>query len=508
VTADRKQPSQSYRPVWDERNQGFHPQEEPQDRGSAGYAVAFLMLLALAVLCVAGFLVVRLLLPDSSPVVLPKFETWTPSPTAGGPTQQATAVPNTPVLGEALVSITPEQGYVNTLITVTGQGWWPGEPVFVFLRSRDEGDGRGYSYAAAVADEQGNMRTALTFPNEVRWIGQEWADVIARGSRSGREASTRFTLVAPAPTATQPPPTPRPTLPSTNTPLPTDTPTPSPTPTPELVITDWRGEYFANPSLSGEPALVRNDVNIAFDWGAGSPGAGLPPDGFSARWTQQIRFSEGSYRFVAAADDGLRFWIDGQLLVDQWHDQPLTPYTVDIDLAKGRHTLQLEYYEGVGGAAVELSWSRIEQSTATPTASPTPTITPTPPPSLSQTWHAEYYNNPDLGGQPVLVREDADVNFDWGSGSPGEGVPAEQFSARWTRDLWTAAATYRFILQADDGVRFWVDGVLLIDEWHVGTGDMYKAEVYLPEGVHNLRIEYYEIYLDAWIHYRSKVVSR
>jgi hypothetical protein len=504
VTVDRKQPSRSHRPMWDDRTQEFYPREEPAGRSSTGYAVAFLMLLALAVLCVAGYLVVRLLVPDSSPALLPKFETWTPSATAGGSEPQATSVPNTPVLGEALVSITPQQGYINTLITVAGQGWWPGEPVFIFLRSMVEGTGRGYSYAAAVADDQGNMRTAFTFPNESRWIGQEWADVIARGTRSEREASTRFTLVAPTPTPTQPPPTARPTLPPTSTPLPTDTPEPTLTPTPELVITDWRGEYFANLTLSGDPTFVRNDVAVAFDWGEGSPGAGVPVDRFSARWTRRLRFSEGSYRFVVAADDGVRFWLDGQLLVDEWHDTGLTSYSVDVDLTGGRHALQLEYYENLGGAAVELAWNRIEEPTATPTQTPTPTSQP----SLPETWHAEYYANPDLGGQPVLVREDADVNFDWGPGSPGASVPVDNFSARWTRDVWTPDANYRFILQADDGVRFWVDDRLLIDEWHISTGDSYRVKVHLSEGVHRLTIEYYEVFLDASIHYQERIISR
>jgi hypothetical protein len=514
VTVDREQRNKPYRAAWDEPDREFYPRPEPASRSSAGYAVAFLMLLALAVVCVAGFLVVRLLTPASSPAILPRFETWTPSPTTGSSEQQPTPISNTPIPGNAIVNINPGQGYINTLITVTGQGWWPGEPVFVFLRSKDEGDGRGYSYAAAVADDQGNMRTALTFPNELRWTGQEWADVIARGTRSGQEASIRFVLVAPTATATQPPPTARPTLPPTNTPLPTDTPAPTLTPTPELVITDWQGEYFRNPTLSGDPALVRNDVDIAFNWGEGSPAADIPADRFSARWTRRIRFDAGTYRFVAAADDGVRLWIDDQLFIDQWHDGALTSYSVDVDLVKGRHWIRLEYYENLGGAAVDLKWNRIEQATATPTWTPTPTLTPTPSatptaqPDLPQSWHAEYYANPDLVGQPVLVREDADVNFDWEFSSPGDAVPVDSFSARWTRDIWTSAATYRFTLQADDGVRFWVDGVLLVDEWHVSTGDSYRVEIPLAEGVHNLRIEYNEIYLTAAIHFRSKMLSR
>jgi hypothetical protein len=514
VTVDRKQRNRPYRTAWDEPGQEFYARQEPANRSGAGYAVAFLMLLALAVVCVAGFLVVRLLTPASSPGILPRFETWTPSPTARGAgdgspvAEQPTPIPDTPVPGNALVNIDPGQGYINTLITVSGQGWWPGEPVFVFLRSQDEGDGRGYSYAAAVADDQGNIRTAFTFPNELRWIGQQWADVIARGTRSGREASIRFVLVAPTATATAVPPTARPTQRPTNTPPPTHTPTPTLTPTPELVITDWQGEYFSNSTLSGNPALVRNDVGIDFNWGDGAPATGLPADRFSARWTRRVRFDEGTYRFIAAADDGVRLWIDDQLIIDQWHDGPLTPYSADVSLAKGRHSIRLEYYENVGGAAVNLTWARLEVATVTPTRTPTPTATPTSQPNLPDSWHGEYYANPDLMGEPVLVREDTDVDFDWGAGSPGSGLPADNFSVRWTRDIWTSAGDYRFVLQADDGVRFWVDGTLLVDEWHVGTGETYRVKVSLSEGVHSLRIEYNEIYLNASIHYDRKLVTR
>jgi hypothetical protein len=219
VTVDRNHSNRSYRAAW-ERNGALHQLDEPAERSSASLAVVFLMLLAIAVLCVAGFMIVRLLLPDSTPLALPQFVTWTPSPLPEQVEDQPTATSTIPVSGEVAVTVTPEQGYINTLITVVGEGWWPGEPVFVFLRSRDEGDGRGYSYAAAVADDDGRMRTAFTFPNEMRWIGQEWADIIARGSRSEREASTRFSLVPPTPTVTPVPPTGRPPPPPTHTPIP------------------------------------------------------------------------------------------------------------------------------------------------------------------------------------------------------------------------------------------------------------------------------------------------
>ncbi|HEX9074685.1 MAG TPA: PA14 domain-containing protein, partial [Anaerolineae bacterium] len=89
-----------------------------------------------------------------------------------------------------------------------------------------------------------------------------------------------------------------------------------PPPTAPPVITAWRGEYFGNPGLAGTPALVRDDPSVIFDWGTGAPGPGLPSESFSARWTRSLWFGEGLYRLYVRADDGVRLWVDGQLIVD------------------------------------------------------------------------------------------------------------------------------------------------------------------------------------------------
>jgi len=534
VTIHSTQPDRRFR-GWNEWEQPTIEQKEP---AGMGYAVALLMLLALIVLCVAGFFLFRALMPASPPVTLPALITATSSSTPAGTAPQPLASPTSAAQsGQARVGITPDRGYVNTLITVAGQGWWPGEAVFVFLRSPAEGEGRGYAYAAAVADGNGNFYTAFTFPNEVRWRGQAWADVIARGSRSGFEASTRFTLDVPTPTDTSPPPTPRPPLPPTDIPLPTDTPPPTATPfptftpTPEVVITDWRGEYFAGITPTGDPVLIRNDREIAFNWGAGSPAAGIPGDRFSARWTRWLNFEKDLYRFQVTVDDGVRLWIDGRLLLDEWHDSSQITYSVEVPLARGQHFVQIEYYENVGGAEIVMTWARVEPATPTstptwtplPTNTPLPTATPpspptytplpppteTPPPTAIPNptplppapWRAEYFANPRLDGPPVLVRDEESLDHNWGAGSPGEAVPADNFSARWTREVEVTAGTYHFFLQADDGARVWVDGLLLLEAWPADPGQTYVIELGLAQGVHIFTVEYFETTGEARIHF-------
>ncbi|BCX03838.1 MAG: hypothetical protein KatS3mg053_1776 [Candidatus Roseilinea sp.] len=124
----------------------------------------------------------------------------------------------------------------------------------------------------------------------------------------------------------------------------------------------YRAEYFANRDLSGSPVLVRCEGwPIRHDWSGGSPGSGVPDDGFSARWTVRARIESGTYTFIARADDGVRVWLDGDLIIDAWQDQPPTEYRNTRFVSAGEHTIRVEYYENGGGALAEFRW---EQSSA------------------------------------------------------------------------------------------------------------------------------------------------
>ncbi len=107
-------------------------------------------------------------------------------------------------------------------------------------------------------------------------------------------------------------------------------------------------------------------------------------------------------------------------------------------------------------------------------------------------WRAEYFNNTSLSGSPVLVRAESAIDFDWGWGSPAPEVPADYFSARWTRTLDLPAGHYIFTAIVDDGVRLWVDGRLLLDRWLIQPPTTYSAPIYLNEGHHVVQMEYYE----------------
>ncbi len=121
-------------------------------------------------------------------------------------------------------------------------------------------------------------------------------------------------------------------------------------------ITDWRGQYWSNQNLSGDPVLCRNDTNVDFNWGYGSPDPRVPNDHFSARWTRNMGFSAGRYRFHLRGDDGVRLWVDGNLIIDQWFNHAVREYTAEIDLASGNHDLKVEFYDNEEDAIVAMWW--------------------------------------------------------------------------------------------------------------------------------------------------------
>ena len=241
---------------------------------------------------------------------------------------------------------------------------------------------------------------------------------------------------------------------------------------------DWQGEYYNNRTLSGSPIMVRNDPLINFDWGAGAPAAGVGPNNFSVRWSRSLDFPAGTYRFYTRVDDGVRLWIDGNLIIDRWRDGGSTTYNADVTLTGGRHALRMEYYEHSGDAVAQLAWEWVE---------------------AFPDWKGEYFDNPSLSGIPVLVRNDPALRFSWGPGSPGAGVPADNFSVRWTREMYFSAGTYRFKVLVDDGVRLWIDGTLLIDRWRAGEPKSFTGEMTLSEGIHYFRLEYFDFRYDAQV---------
>jgi len=123
-----------------------------------------------------------------------------------------------------------------------------------------------------------------------------------------------------------------------------------------------RGDYYENSDFTGA-MLERTDATVNFDWFVGSQDPSMAVDTFSVRWTGRVqpRYSE-TYTFFTSSDDGVRLWVNSQLLVNQWVEQTPLESSATITLIAGQtYEIQLDYYEGTGGAQARLSWASTNQ---------------------------------------------------------------------------------------------------------------------------------------------------
>jgi len=140
-----------------------------------------------------------------------------------------------------------------------------------------------------------------------------------------------------------------------------------PIPTADLVDDDGQaggltGHYFTGENFETE-TFRRVDPGVDFNWDNTPPSrgaAGLPHDNYSVRWSGTVvAEAAGDYTFRSAADDGVRLYIDGKLVIDDWATHPVTVDTATVHFAaKSRHAIRFEFFQGGGGAAVQLTWSR------------------------------------------------------------------------------------------------------------------------------------------------------
>lgn len=252
----------------------------------------------------------------------------------------------------------------------------------------------------------------------------------------------------------------------------------------------WLAVYWNNINLDGAPVLIRpefddnHNPDININWGLNGPGDPVHKEFFSTRWTRSEYMEPGRYRFTATADDGVRVWVDNQLLIDAWFIQPQTTYTAYIDLEAGVVPIRVEYYQNQHHALVYVNWDRVpgsEVAIAGPDWNP-----PT------GGWRGEYYNNTLFAGPPNLVRTDPEINFDWALESPAQqAIVADRFAVRWTNTLNLTPGRYRFVTTTDDGVRLWINDVLRIDQWHSQTSLAHETEVDVT-GPTAVKMEYYD----------------
>jgi hypothetical protein len=132
------------------------------------------------------------------------------------------------------------------------------------------------------------------------------------------------------------------------------------TPPPPLAEmgTGLTGRYYDNRDFTAL-RVTRTDPTVNFSWGSGAPAAGMGVDTFSVRWTGSIQApASGTYTFFTVSDDGIRLWVNGQQLVNNWTLHGPTENSGSIALVAGQKaSLRIDYFEKTGGATAQLLWS-------------------------------------------------------------------------------------------------------------------------------------------------------
>jgi uncharacterized protein YraI len=264
---------------------------------------------------------------------------------------------------------------------------------------------------------------------------------------------------------------------------PTATPTPpvaTPTPTPSpVVFSGWRTEIYNNATLAGSPVAVVDVPNVNFDWGSSGPSQ-VSADLFSIRFSRRIAVAPAYYQFTAEADDGIRVWVDDRLIINAWPANPSQSYVVGQVLT-GNHDIQVEYYEQSGLANVRLDYAPV---------------------SVASTWQASYYYGVTPSGNPAYTQEEPrgqnPLDYNWSTGSPnstalGPNVLGNDYwSARWEGNFTFDDGNFTFRTNVDDGIRLYLDGLLVINQWRDGYKEVSNRVIGVGQGQHTIVVEYYE----------------
>lgn len=396
------------------------------------------------------------------------------------------------------LALTPSAGPPGTAIIARGERF-PTEQAVTLALAQPNDNSAGEEVGATWAGADGAFSFDFTFPRSGVWANLTTVDVVAR-SLDGR-------TVARAPFAVQPATPPGVVV------QPTGTPPPSPTPAPTQLL-------GTAPPVTLPPTTPRP--------GGGTPGPDTTPGGVSplpgASPTLPVGITRVSGLVERVAPElgiiGLTPLAGairiiqtsaGTTIVD-WAGQAITlddippGSLVDAIGEASNSILQAVQVTLRALPSVQTAIPGPPPATQTPivivvTATALPTNTPRPGPTrtpvIITAWLGEYWANRNLAGEPAFIQNDNEINFNWGVAAPvqpnGEMLPVDDFSARWTRIVYLSAGTYRFSARSDDGVRVWVDGLIVIDHWGPSDGsEVFQSDVTLWEGNHSLRVDYYE----------------
>ncbi len=327
---------------------------------------------------------------------------------------------------------------------------------------------------------------------------------------------------------TSPTASPSPTPTTTPTPTPTTTPTPTPTFSPIRLNTGtsvldtqnntWSTDTAQN--AGGETYTVNNTIaNTANPKLFQSERYGqtltynftVPNGSYNLNLNlSEIYFTQAGERIFNVDINGTRVLSNFDILTQV---APFTALTKSFPVTVTNGKIQIVFTtikDNAKLASLEIVPATNPTATPQPTITPTPTVTPTPSTTATPTptptttptpvpsgvvngLNATYYDNMDFTGTSV-TRIDPQVYFDWMHGAPTPSMGTDTFSARWTGFIVpNYSENYTFYTDSDDGVRVWINNVLIIDKWiDQGVTEHSGSIVLQANQKYAVKVEYYD----------------
>lgn len=255
--------------------------------------------------------------------------------------------------------------------------------------------------------------------------------------------------------------------------------TSAPPPPPPLPTGSWSVQYFRDKEMTNQCATSSfNDTFVFQDWGEVEPASGCNSDNWGARFTRRVHLASGYYSFALEADDWGRLFVNSDLVVNKWDGA--TQHYEGRQLSEGDYDIKVEFADTMGLAKIAAWWWGPGYDIPHETQDP-------------NQWYANYWINKDQWWDAFASRNEGTgiLNHDWSSGSPGWNMPADNFSSKFRRTVYFECGTYRFVMDHDDGLKFWLDGVLKVDRW-TGPIGYYTVDLPITRGNHNIQVDQYE----------------
>lgn len=286
---------------------------------------------------------------------------------------------------------------------------------------------------------------------------------------------------------------------------------------------------------------------------------GLGTDNFSVQWTKQSNFDAGMYTFVANADDSMRIWVDDEEILNEGEEEAKT-YWKTVEIPEGVHNVRVAYHDISGTAQASFKFGKSENfnilnvvnfsnlgtgnisgsgiacgedceeifytgENITLAASPDTastfagwegacegleecTVTMDAPQTVTahfeSVWKAEYFNNQTFIGLPVVTRSENRIDYVVGENwALPEGIDAENFSVRWTRQSRFEAGEYTFVVETDNDMgRVYLNNNEIVNENSIHQGQASWNTIDVEQGIHGLKVEYFSQQKEARVRYR------